>query len=115
MLNQIKQHTGLKINEIAQKLGVSKPTIHNWEKKNSWPLWALEACGMEVIPKEDAQDVCEWIVGKNLNTGCQVVYIIFHLLELCLKPAYTAENQLNTRGKDEPINPNKPLRHSGAM
>lgn len=66
MLNQIKQHTGLKINEIAQKLGVSKPTIHNWEKKNSWPLWALEACGMEVIPKEDAQDVCEWIVGKTL-------------------------------------------------
>ena len=53
MLKQIKEKTGLKGYELAQFLGVSEPTIYSWEKKNTWPLWALEKCGYQLTEKEE--------------------------------------------------------------
>ena len=46
MLKQIKQKTKLKGYQLAQFLEVSEPTIYAWENKNTWPLWALEKCGI---------------------------------------------------------------------
>ncbi len=48
MLKQAKQLTNLKQVPLAKFLGVSEPTLHNWERKRSWPLWALEKCGFTV-------------------------------------------------------------------
>jgi len=49
MLRRIKfklNKTGI---EVAEFLDVSEPTVYNWDKKNSWPLWALEKCGVEAV------------------------------------------------------------------
>jgi DNA-binding XRE family transcriptional regulator len=55
MLKQIKKQTNLKGYQLAQFLEVSEPTIYAWEKKNTWPLWALEKCGFEVVEKESGK------------------------------------------------------------
>jgi len=48
LIKQIKEKTGLKGYQLALFLEVSEPTIYAWEKKNSWPLWALEKCGVTI-------------------------------------------------------------------
>jgi DNA-binding XRE family transcriptional regulator len=49
MLKVIKKKTGLKGYQLAQFLEVSEPTIYAWEKKNTYPLWALEKCGFKAV------------------------------------------------------------------
>ena len=46
MLNKIKFKMNYSAIQVANHLKVSPPTLYNWEKNNSWPLWALEACGI---------------------------------------------------------------------
>ncbi len=46
MLKKAKEKTGLKVYELADFLKVSKPTLHNWEKNENWPLWALRKCNL---------------------------------------------------------------------
>ena len=48
LIKQIKEKTGLKGYQLAQFLEVSEPTIYAWEKKNTWPLWALEKCKVKI-------------------------------------------------------------------
>lgn len=55
MLKYLIEKTGLKGYQLAQFLEVSEPTIYAWEKKNSWPLWALEKCGIYPRVKPEIQ------------------------------------------------------------
>ncbi len=50
MLKKAKQNKKMKVEELANFLGVVKSTLHNWENGNkhgkTWPQWALEKCGI---------------------------------------------------------------------
>jgi len=51
MLRKIKYETEMTAQQLAEFLNVAESTIYNWEKKNLWPLWALEKCGYKVGEK----------------------------------------------------------------
>ena len=53
MLKRIKYEQEKTAQELAEFLNVSESTIYYWEKKNLWPLWALEKCGYKV------EDICK--------------------------------------------------------
>jgi len=44
MIKRIKKEMGLTSTELAKFLGITPPTLRNWEKNESWPLWALRKC-----------------------------------------------------------------------
>jgi len=44
MIKRIKKEMGLTSIELAKFLGITPPTLRNWEKNESWPLWALRKC-----------------------------------------------------------------------
>lgn len=46
MLRRIKYEMNMNISQLAEFLNVSPPTIHSWEKKETWPQWALKKCGI---------------------------------------------------------------------
>lgn len=46
MLRKIKFELNKTVSQIAELLNVTPPTLYNWDKNNSWPLWALEKCGV---------------------------------------------------------------------
>jgi len=68
MLKQAKQLTNLKQTPLAKFLGVSEPTLHNWESGNkhgkTWPLWALEKCGFTVASIKQIMEAIENKVVK---------------------------------------------------
>lgn len=51
LIKRAKINTGLNSKQLAKFLGVSEGTLYNWENGNSkgktWPLWALEKCGLQ--------------------------------------------------------------------
>ncbi len=55
MVKRIKKELGLNTFELSQFLGITPPTLRNWERNKSWPLWALEKCG--VIDNKDEQTI----------------------------------------------------------
>ena len=57
MLKQIKQKKGMNGAELAHFIGVTIPTLYSWESKNTWPLWALEKCGMTMELKLEGSDM----------------------------------------------------------
>ena len=44
MIKKIKSELNITSIELAKMLGVTPPTLRNWEKNESWPLWALRKC-----------------------------------------------------------------------
>lgn len=46
MLKQIKSDMKMNSTQLAIFLGISQPTLRNWENNKIWPLWALEKCGV---------------------------------------------------------------------
>lgn len=46
MLTKIKFKLNKTAIQVAELLKVTPPTLYNWEKNKSWPLWALEKCGV---------------------------------------------------------------------
>ncbi len=45
MLRKIKYKKNMTLEQLSKFLDVSTPTLYNWEKGDSWPLWALKKCG----------------------------------------------------------------------
>ena len=46
MLKKIKSEMNMNSTQLALFLGISQPTLRNWENNKIWPLWALEKCGV---------------------------------------------------------------------
>lgn len=44
MIRRIKKDMAITSLELAKYLGVTPPTLRNWERNESWPLWALRKC-----------------------------------------------------------------------
>lgn len=55
MLKKIKSDMKMNSTELAIFLGISQPTLRNWENNKIWPLWALEKCG--VMDNKDEQKI----------------------------------------------------------
>jgi DNA-binding XRE family transcriptional regulator len=48
MLRKIKYKKNMTLGQLAVFLEVSTPTLYSWEKKQTWPLWALKKCEIKV-------------------------------------------------------------------
>ena len=51
----------LNINQVAQKIGMSKPTIYNWIKTGYFPASTLFGEGKRQLARWNEEEIDDWI------------------------------------------------------